>query len=396
MENFKVILILMVVVWGFGKIFRGIALPVIFGELVGGIVVGPLGLNLIDSHNEVVKILAELGVFFLMLHAGLETDSQKLLKSFKKSFLVAFGGVLLSFVGGFFVSQFFGHSFNESIFIGMCLSSTAIAISVRLFKDFKLQNTKVSHVALGAAFVSDIFVLVMFSVILNVTTTGEILFQHIFLLISKTVLFFTLLLFIGWKTSKYWPSIFREKGFTLTLILALVLGELAELVGLHAIVGAFLAGLFIRQEVFEPRVFNKIEDRIYGLSYSFLAPIFFASLAFYLDFSALQTAPWFTLAIILTAMLGKIIGAGGAALLQKMTFREAATIGIIMNSRGAVDLAIASIGISTGIISKDVFSILVIMAFSVTLVSTLTLRFAGEFILPQKKTWWQKLLGMKS
>ncbi|MDH3324428.1 MAG: cation:proton antiporter, partial [Candidatus Peregrinibacteria bacterium] len=176
----------------------------------------------------------------------------------------------------------------------------------------------------------------------------------------------------------------------------LVLGELAELVGLHAIVGAFLAGLFIRQEVFEPRVFNKIEDRIYGLSYSFLAPIFFASLAFYLDFSALQTAPWFTLAIILTAMLGKIIGAGGAALLQKMTFREAATIGIIMNSRGAVDLAIASIGISTGIISKDVFSILVIMAFSVTLVSTLTLRFAGEFILPQKKTWWQKLLGMKS
>ena len=166
---------------------------------------------------------------------------------------------------------------------------------------------------------------------------------------------------------------FGNKGFTLTLIIALLMGLAAEAIGLHIIIGAFLAGLFMHEEVIDKKVFNKIEDRVYGLAYGFFGPIFFASLAFNLDFTAFQTAPYFLLAIITVAILGKIIGAGGAAFLLKMKPLKSLAIGIAMNSRGAVELIIASIGLQLGIIDSTVFSILILMAFATTIFSILTM-----------------------
>ena len=374
MENFQTILILMVVVWIFGKIFRDLGLPVIFGELVGGIVVGPLVLNLVHPDSEVVKILAELGIFFLMLHAGLETDPHKLFKSSKKSILIALGGVLFPFLGGYITAQYFGQSVESSLFIGMGLSITAIAISVRLFKEYEIQKTQIAHITLGADIIDDILALILFSLVLNIAQTGFVSWGDIIVLLGKTIAFFSIVLFIGHKTSQHLPKFLKNKGFTLTLIVALTLGWIAEWIGLHSIIGAFLAGLFIREEIIDTKIFAKIEDRIYGLSYSFLGPIFFASLAFHLDFQALVHAPWFLLAILLVATAGKIIGAGGMALLQKMKWPDALVIGISMNSRGAVELIIASIGFSEGIIDRNVFSILVLMAFVTTLISIFAMK----------------------
>lgn len=374
MEDFRALLILMVVVWIMGKIFRALKLPVIFGELVGGIIVGPLVLGLVDPDSHTIKLLAELGVFFLMLHAGLEADPRKLLQSSKKSFLVAICGVILPFVGGYFVSRAFGQTFNESIFIAMCLSCTAIAISARLFKDYGMSRTTTAHVTLGAAVLDDIFALILFSIVLSLVETGEVALVPILIMLFKTILFFGIVIIGGLKLSKYMGRILKNKGFTFALIVALSLGLIAESIGLHMIIGAFLAGLFIREEVLDEKIFNKIEDRIYGLSYSFLGPIFFTTLAFSLDFTAVVTRPWFLIAILATAILGKVIGAGGAAYLQKIKSRDSLIIGLAMNSRGAVELIIASIGIQQAIISKDIFSILVLMAFVTTMFSIFTIR----------------------
>ncbi len=373
MEDFRTILILMVVVWVMGKLFRAIKLPVIFGELAGGIIVGPLVLGLINPDSHTIKLLAELGVFFLMLHSGLETDPSELLQSSKKSILVAAMGILLPFFGGYFVSMAFGRSFDESIFIAMGLSITAIAISARLFKEYKLTKTNTAHITLGAALIDDIFALMMFSIVLNIVETGNIELMPILILIAKVSLFFGVVIIGGFKLQKYIGKFLSSKGFTFTLIIALALGLIAESIGLHMIIGAFLAGLFIREEVVDSKIFHKIEDRIYGLSYSFLGPIFFASLAFHLDFTAFTEAPLFLAAILLVAILGKVIGAGGAAYLQKVNLKSSLIIGLAMNNRGAVELIIASIGIQMGIIGADVFSILVLMAFVTTLFSILTI-----------------------
>lgn len=367
MQEFQSLLVLMVIIWVMGKIFRMLKMPVLFGELLGGIIVGPLVLGLVGPDDEVIHVLAELGVFFLMLHAGLETDPEELLHASKKSVLIAFGGVVLPFAGGYFVSQAFGQTVIESLFIAMCLSITAIAISARLFKDYHVQKSKTAHITMGAAVIDDIVALILFSVIINLADTGEVAIIPILVMLLKTAVFFGVVIVGGLKLSKHMGRVLHDKGFTFALIVALALGLIAEWIGLHMIVGAFLAGVFIREEVLDEKVFRKIEDRIYGLSYSFLGPIFFTSLAFYLDFTAVTTRPWFLLAVIAVAILGKVIGSGVPALLQKIKLKQAFIIGLAMNSRGAVELIIASIGIQKGIIDQNVFSVLIIMGFATTL-----------------------------
>lgn len=371
MKEVETLLIIMVVVWLAGVIFRMISLPVIFGELLGGIILGPLVLNWVNLENDIITILAELGVFFLMLHSGLETDPYKLFKVSKKSIIVSLGSIFVPFAGGFFLAQVYNFSFNESLFLGTSLSITAIALLVRLFKDYKIQSTEIANISLGAAFIGDIVGLILFSIVLNIDKEGTFDFGNITLMVIKIIVFFSAVIIAGHKTSKYLPKILRKKGFTFTLITALTLGFIAEAIGLHAIIGAFLAGLFIRQEIIEEKVFNKIEDRIYGLSYSFLGPIFFVSLGFYLDKESLIVSPIFLISIITIAILGKIIGSAGAALLQKIEIKQAFLIGIAMNNRGAVELIIASIAVKEGIINNEVFSSLIIMTFVTTILSIL-------------------------
>ena len=371
----------MVVIWVFGKIFKGLGLPVIFGELIGGIIVGPLAFNLVDPESEIITILGELGIFFLMLHAGLETNPKKFLHSSKQSFLIAIGGILLPFIGGYFVSRWFGQDVESSLFLGLGLSTTAIVISARLFKDYKIQKTNVASTTLGAAVIDDIIVLILFSIILTFHKEGFINYKEAFFILFKSVAFFAALFFIGHKVSRYIPKFLVNKGFSLTLIVALFLGLIAQAIGLHIVLGAFVAGLFIREELVNEKVYKKIEDRIYGLSYSFLGPIFFASLAFHLDFLAIKTVPWFFLSILFVAIFGKIIGSGGMALFQKINKKDSLLIGVVMNSRGAVELIIASIGFKEGIIGKEVFSILILIAFITTLVSV----FSMELLLGKKQ-----------
>jgi len=188
-------------------------------------------------------------------------------------------------------------------------------------------------------------------------------------------IFFVVVIFLGLKTSKFLNRIiyFGNKGFTVTLIIALLMGLIAEAIGLHMIIGAFMAGLFIQEEVIDKKVFNKIEDRVYGLSYGFFGPVFFASLAFYLDLTAFTKAPLFLIAIIAVAILCKIIGSGIATKILKLKDIESLIIGLAMNNRGATELIIATIGFQMGIIDKNIFSILVLMAFATTVFSILTI-----------------------
>ncbi|MBU1018286.1 cation:proton antiporter [Patescibacteria group bacterium] len=373
MPDFMNLLILMVVVWTAGKVFRSLKLPVVLGQLMGGILVGPALLGLVDPDSETIKVLAELGIFFLMLHAGLETDHRELLKASKRSFLIGLGGTILSFAGGYLVAQHFGQTQVASLFIGMGLSVSAIAMAARVFKDCSIMNTRTANVTLGAAIFENIFALILFSVIISIVEQGVVELVPLLILLLKVCAFFTVVIFAGLRLSKFMNRIlyFGNKGFTLTLIIALLMGLIAEAIGLHMIIGAFLAGLFIHEEVLDKRVFDKIEDRIYGLSYGFFGPIFFASLAFHLDLSAFTTMTGFVAALVGVAIFGKVIGSGIVAKFEKLTNLESLIIGISMNNRGAVELVIATIGLQMGIIDELVFSALVAMAFITTIFSIL-------------------------
>lgn len=369
------LLILMVVVWIAGKVFRKLGLPVIFGELMAGLIVGPVLLGVVEE-TETITILAELGIFFLMLHTGLESDPREIFGNSKKSLVIALGGVIVPFVLGYFISIPFGLSNAAALFVAMSLSVTAIAVSARLFQDNNMADSEVAKITMAASLFNDVMALVMFSLIIDVAKTGFVDPAALVFLVFKVLAYFAVVLFVG---QKFFPQINKiiysgNKGFTFTLIIALLFGLIAEWIGLHIIIGAFLAGLFIREEVIEDELFAKIEDRIWGFSYSFLGPIFFASLAFHLDFTSVFSDPWFLIVVVLIALIGKFVGVYLPARFLKYSKSDSLIMGVAMNGRGAVDLILASIGYNLGVIDETVFSVIVLMAFLTTLFSVLGMK----------------------
>jgi Kef-type K+ transport system membrane component KefB len=178
------------------------------------------------------------------------------------------------------------------------------------------------------------------------------------------------------------------KTFTFAMVSALVMAYFADLAGLHHIMGAFLAGQFVRKEIMDHDIYEAIENRFYGISYGFLVPIFLASLSFHLHFSWNLSFMIFSLALIFVAILGKLVGCGLGALPFKYNLREAFIIGLGMNGRGAVELVVATIvlGLSNDLMAKsiisaplltqDQFSALILMAFVTTFIAPISLKWA--------------------
>lgn len=378
------LLLIMVVVWTTGMLFRAIKLPLLLGELLAGLIFGPALLGLFHN-TETIQILAELGIFFLMLHAGLETEPKQLLKSSKLGMLIALSGVLLPFALGTVTAILFGATKIQSIFLGMGMSITAISVTAKIFKDFKYKNSEVKNLVMIAAVADDILAFVLVSVILTIARVGALTFSEVGLLVLKLLIFIGVIFVIGeilFKTviNKFFNDS-GGKAFTLTLIFGLLFGVIAEQLGIHFVIGAYMAGLFVKEELISKEIFSKIEDRLFGLSYSFLGPIFFVSLGFSVDFTIfanINTA-MFLLAILVAAIVGKVFGAGIVARIFGKSTRDSAIIGFAMNGRGAVELILASIGLEEGIITQELFSILVFMAFFTTFITPIALK----FILPK-------------
>lgn len=364
------LLLVMVIVWTTGVLFRKIRQPPVLGELLAGILFGPAFLNIIRP-DETLKVLSELGIFFLMFYAGLESNPSAIKRQARLSLFVAVGGFIVPFAMGSGVCLLLGGDLLQALFIGMALSITAIAVNARIMMDLKLMPYRVSSVIIGASIIDDVLSLAVFTVILDLASGAvRVDALHLLIVLMKVAVFFGVCLLIGTvlypRLARYFAT--REaKGFTFALIMALLFGVFAEASGLHIILGAYMAGLYIREGVVSRELFEKISDRFVSITYGFLGPIFFVSLAFHVTFSVMQTSLLLLLILLCAAVTGKAAGAVGGALTGGMNKGEAVIVGAAMNGRGAVELIIASIGLELGIINDTYFSILVIIAFLTTL-----------------------------
>ena len=363
------LLMLMVIVWTTGVICRVVHQPPVLGELTAGIIFGPAILGLIVP-NEMLTILSELGVFFLMFYAGLETNPLDLKKFRFHSSMVGIFGFIIPFAISYLACQLFSLPTVQSLFISLGLSITAIAVSARVLHDLELTQHNVTPVIIGASIIDDVLALSFFTAIIDLgTNQGTIDWLHFGLTMSKVIVFFVVAIGIGiWlypKIGRHFASR-SSKGFTFALIMALMFGLLAEISGLHLIIGAYMAGLFVREGVVSPELLTKISDRFVSITYGFLGPIFFVSLSFHVTFSIFKTHLLLTTVLLLAAIIGKLLGAGSGALACGMNLKEATVVGLAMNGRGAVELIVASIGLQLGLINDEIFSILVLIAFVTT------------------------------
>ncbi len=371
--NILNLLIILVAAWIGGSVSKRLGYPAILGELIIGIVLGPALFGLLET-SEMINVLAEVGIILLMVYIGIEINFKDLGKASWAGLLAAAGGFIVPFILGYYTILYFDGTDMAALFVAIAVGVTSLATKSRILVDLKLLNTRIAYVLMAGALISDTLALIIFAGIVSFVDVGSVDTAGLIWVAGKAILFFALTAVAGiyllpllgkFLTKQKIKS--RTLHFTLMLIIVFGFAELAELAGLHSILGAFMAGLFVREGIFNRQVSKEINEVFHDISIGFLAPIFFVSAGFNVTLEVFQTDLFMLIAVTTVAMVGKIAGTAIFYLPSGYGWREGLTVGTGMNGRGAVEIIIAGIGLNMGIITAEIFSILVFMAIFTTL-----------------------------
>ena len=349
--------------------------------------------SLANAPENLLRHVIDLAIFFLMLMAGIEMRPRELAAASASSFSVALGGVIVPLVLGVGLGWLFlpdsPAKLVQCLFIGTALAITAVPVAIKMLMDMKVLHTRLGEVIVSAAIFDDIFGLVLLATLTAMIGTGALPdVGGMFMLAGQVVLFLVLVTVLGLfvfplagRLSKRLEE--PEGAFGLILIAALAYAVLAELLGMHFILGAFAAGLFFGRRTVDAETYDAVRAKVSGITSGFMAPIFFASIGLRVDVSALAHIPAFTLALIAAAFVGKLIGAGLPARWSGLSARDSLAVGTGMGVRGAVELIVADLALEAGLFAlpdpappevAHLFSAIVFMALTTTLVAPLVLR----------------------
>lgn len=400
MDILIILLIILAVTRVAGEIASRLGQPELIGQLVAGIILGmvfpyfesdfPVLATLLDDHAFLV--ITELGVFFLMLNAGLEMGPRELMEASRKAILIAIAGLVLPFVSGVLLAWFYlpesDSKIPQLIFIGTALAITAIPVAAKILMEMGELRSKLGKTIISAALFDDVMGLILLAILTALIETGEALTLTDYLWLGFRVFcFFAIVIILGRnimpKLAAFVPQILTEETeFSLLLILGLAYALLAELLGLHFILGAFMAALFFTRRLFGSKSYKDVRNKVNAISSGFLAPIFFASIGLHLDLTAIVQIPVFVFLLVALAIFSKLIGAGVTARLLGSSRSEAASIGISMSARGAVELIIAEVALKAGLFNQPdndivnyLYSAIVIMAITTTIVMPVGFRY---------------------
>ncbi|MGD9299926.1 MAG: cation:proton antiporter [Desulfobacterales bacterium] len=402
MEFFYVLLILLVITRAFGELAVRLRQPALVGELLAGIILGaviklsPSSFPIMNgiTDNEVFTAITDLGIFFLMLMAGLEMHPKEIAENSKTAMSIAIGGLIVPLLVGFLIGWWYlppsDIRLAQILFIGTALAITAVPVAVKVLMDLDKLDSTAGKMIVSAAIVDDILGLLLLAVLTAVIRTGEMpQFAGLLKLSGQILLFLAVVtgigLFILPRLERVIDSsVVEEFEFSALLAVAFGFAFLAEALHMHFILGAFAAGLFFTKRTMDAKVFKGVQDRISGITTGFLAPVFFASIGLHLDVSAFISIPIFLLILIVAAFACKMIGAGLVAYGVGLSGKDSLIVGVGMSGRGAVELIIADIALRAGLFSQpdpppeiiaNLFSAIVIMAVVTTLITPIALRF---------------------
>lgn len=311
--------------------------------------------------EQVLHVFAQLGAVILLFKVGLHNKIEGIFA--RDNIIVAASGVVLPFVVGYLYASMSGGDFAYSMFLGAALTATSVGVTVALLKEFGLLKERFAQIIIGAAVIDDVLGLLVLSFVINLAGGDGSIAPLFFTLISASVFLFGSIMagdyFIKYLDRKE----MSPRRFLLMLAFMLLYAYIAEFIKLSAIVGAFLAGVILNRS----RHIKEIEDKTYGLELLFM-PIFFITLGMLVDVSALAAYAIPILIITLLAILSKAIACGGASLLAKLGTRDALLVGIGMVPRGEVALIVASIGLTTAVLTAAQYSIISAMALLTTFI----------------------------
>ena len=401
MNLLYVLLVLLLVTRLCGELAERLHQPALVGELLAGIALGVVAGRYHDAlpvlaglaDNEVFGAITDLAIFFLMLLAGLELRPRELVEASGRALAVALGGMAVPLALGFALGWWFlppsPYKTAQALFLATALAITAVPVSVKVLMDLGQLKSALGQTVVSAAVFDDVLSLMLLAVLTAVIRTGELPDLYaVLVIVGKVLAFFAVTGLIGRYVLPRIGRLVRRshaEEFELSALLILALGFalLAEWLGMHFILGAFLAGLFFGRRTTSPDVYQQIRSSLTSITMGFFAPLFFASIGLHLDLAAATEIPLFVALLVLAAFLGKLVGAGIPARMIGFPVRDATAIGAAMSGRGAVELIVAGIALQAGLFKHPdppppvvayLFSAVVIMALVTTLATPMILR----------------------
>jgi Kef-type K+ transport system membrane component KefB len=355
------------------EVFKRIGQPAIVGEILGGILVGPSVLGLVEV-GEVLRVFSELGVVFLLFWVGLETRLSEMRAVGRVAVAVGGAGVVVPFLSGIGLGLALGESSETSVFLGAALAATSAGITSATFLDLGIARTRAARTVLGAAVVDDVLALILLSVAVGMAADGGVDAGEIALALGVAIAFVAFVALGGTQLLQRRPRLLEAPRFASSpllpaVILCLGLAAFSAGIGLAALIGAFLAGIIVA----ETKDQSSIEEEVRPL-YAFFPPFFFAFIGIELDLDAFFDghALWLLVAISVLAAATKLVPAYLAA--RGLGRREAAIVGVGMVPRGEVGIVVASIGAAEGVVDAELFAVVVGMAVLTTLAAPFALR----------------------
>ena len=369
----------------FAEIFHRLKMPVVLGELLAGIIIGPFaigGLIFFDGEplvvlDETVRNIGGISAIVILFVAGLEITPREFLRGGAASFTVGSIGVIVPFFVGFVVLTFFGLEALESMLVATALTATSIAISVQVLTELGKMQTKEAKLILGAAIVDDILAIAVLSVVTTMVQTGDTspqIMDVIFLILQILGLFAALLIgsIVLIPRLLHVEKLWKSKGSIEGIVTASFFGAagIAAFVGLSPIIGAFAVGMAVAST----RLIKQVDEYAEKLLIIF-GPLFFAIIGAQVDLRGVNLDVLYLSGIVIAiAVVTKIVGCGLPSLIFLKDKTRALRVGIGMVSRGEVGLIVAGVGVSAGVLTSDVYTTVIIMVALTTIITPIWLK----------------------
>ncbi len=368
-----------------GGVFAKVKMPEVLGELSAGMILGPYALGSLQVFgeplveiNEYILIFAEIGAILLLFIAGLEISFGRFKAVGVQSVIVGTFGVVVPFLLGFYILQYFGFPWEVDLLVAATLTATSIAITMRTLEEMGKLNSLEGNVMINAAVIDDVLGLVVLAVVLSIVTFGVA--PHpldIAWVLFRTIAFWLLLLAIMLtiaprivSAAERWKA--RETVEVVSTATCFGSAVAAAAIGLSPIIGAFAAGMAIASS----RLLSRVREYIKRLSTLF-APIFFAVIGAEFNIRALSFEGFGMILILIgVAVVSKLVGCGIPAAVTLKSSRRGLRVGIGMISRGEVGLIIAGIGVTSGIMNQSIYGMVVAMVILTTVITPIALRWA--------------------
>ena len=405
------IALLLLAARAFGEVAQRLKQPAVVGEILAGIVLGPSILSGIfpqvaqwvvpqtPGQGHLLEVISLLGAMFLLLITGLETDLHLIRRQARTAMGASLGGIVVPFATGYLLGLYIPDDLLANpqrpivfaLFLATAMSISAIPVIAKVLMDMNLMRRDVGQAIIAAGMTDDAIGWMMLSVVLGLAGGQAAGPDTIVLAVGKVLGFVLITFTLGRWLVRNSLNLVQDRAVSQHRILSLVVvltfgwGALSMGLGLEAMLGAFMMGILFGQM---PRLPGEVFDSIERMAMAIFAPIFFAVAGLKVDVRPLAEPRLFGIAILVIAVasVGKIVGGyAGARLLGRRDHWTSLSFGVGMNARGAMEIIIASIGLSMGLLTQEMFSIIVVMAITTSVCAPPALRWTLSHVRPERQ-----------